>query len=163
MIEKLPIIYLQSFVTWSIIQQLEVWRLKILGIWSSLDFRECTCLQSNDRKGNTFKTPELDQLLFSVSDQGRYDCHVESGDEVLEHSVQVSVVTVPRVDQVNSVTTVAGQYSVALHCQAHGIPRPSITWSKKQSEWVVIKMSKCLKISFIYNFSASSPPQCFEL
>ena len=64
MIEKLPIIYLQSFVTWSIIQQLEVWRLKILGIWSSLEFRDALAFKVMTEKETLLK---LQSLINSCS------------------------------------------------------------------------------------------------
>ena len=38
----------------------------------------------------------------------------------------------------NSVKTVSGVYSVALHCSAQAQPRPVITWTRRRPGWVTI-------------------------
>ena len=48
----------------------------------------------------------------------------------LEQTITISVLCPPSLARLNSVTTVQGEYSVALHCTAHGKPRPDITWTR---------------------------------
>ena len=38
----------------------------------------------------------------------------------------------PVVEKMNSVKTVSGVYSVALHCSAQAQPRPAITWTRRR-------------------------------
>ena len=46
--------------------------------------------------------------------------------------------SVPVVEKMNSVKTVSGVYSVALHCSAQAQPRPVITWTRRRPGWVTI-------------------------
>ena len=40
----------------------------------------------------------------------------------------------------SSVVTVWGEYSAALHCSAHGEPRPSITWARRRSAFRYLEL-----------------------
>lgn len=69
-------------------------------------------------------------LPCSVSHEGDYQCRADNGHHSLEHTLTLTVLSPPSISGLNSVTTVQGEYSLALHCTAHGKPRPSIHWAK---------------------------------
>ena len=55
---------------------------------------------------------------------------MDAAGERLEQTITLTVLCPPSLGRVHSVTTVQGEYSVALHCTAHGKPRPDISWSR---------------------------------
>ena len=50
-------------------------------------------------------------------------------------------------EKVNSVKTVSGAYSVALHCSAQAQPRPMITWTRRRQGWVKMSWTSSINIT----------------
>ena len=75
-------------------------------------------------------------MLLSLTDEGEYQCRAVSDQHRLEHTIRLTVLSPPSITGLNSVTTVQGEYSLALHCTGEGKPRPSIHWYKLQERSV---------------------------
>ncbi|KAK7128964.1 hypothetical protein R3I94_017251 [Phoxinus phoxinus] len=104
--------------------------------WHRLDNNRRTMLSSPVPADSS---AVMQVLVARPEDSGTYVCTAQNNQGTTETRVEVfveggpQVPTVPRASVREPLTVVVEGSTTTLHCDAHGFPKPTITWSKERS------------------------------
>ncbi|XDV46077.1 hypothetical protein PO909_014036, partial [Leuciscus waleckii] len=104
--------------------------------WHRLDNNRRTMLSSPVPADSS---AVMQVLVARPEDSGTYVCTAQNNQGTTETRVEVfveggaRVPTVPRASVREPLTVVVEGSTATLHCDAHGFPKPTITWSKERS------------------------------